>query len=143
MGKMISVTEVTKTKTRIKNNRKNGKRYEGELVKILRESGYGARLGRSNEEGDIVISELNMVIEVKSTNLKDRYPISKSPDQFHRLTQLPQNVWYAIRFKGDGVSGWRFYPIPDRIRILFRSEGYSLDEFVLMQQPKEVSNAIQ
>ena len=138
---MISVTEVTKT--RVKFNRKNGKKYEGELVKILREKGYGARLGRSNEEGDIVITELNMVVEAKSTNLKDRYRISKSPDQFHRLTQLPQNVWYAIRFKGDGVSGWRFYPIPDRIRILFRSEGYSLDEFVLMQQPKEVSNAIQ
>ena len=138
---MISVTEVTKT--RVKFNRKNGKKYEGELVKILREKGYGARLGRSNEEGDIVITELNMVVEAKSTNLKDRYRISKSPDQFHRLTQLPQNVWYAIRFKGDGVSGWRFYPIPDRIRILFRSEGYSLDEFVLMQQTKEVSNAIQ
>jgi hypothetical protein len=32
---MKSVTEVTKTKTRnVKNNRKNGKRYEGELARV-------------------------------------------------------------------------------------------------------------
>ena len=33
--KMKSITEVTKTKTRnVKNNRKNGKRYEGELARV-------------------------------------------------------------------------------------------------------------
>ena len=81
-SKSVSVTAVTK---RVRNNRKNGKRYEGELVKTLKEMGISSRLGRSNEEGDVILPEHNLVIEVKSTNLRDRYPISKSPDQFFRL----------------------------------------------------------
>ena len=139
---MITVTTVTKTQ-QVRNNRKKGKKYEGELVKLLKEKGFGARLGRSNEEGDIILSDLDLIIECKSTHFKDRYRVSKSPEQFYRLKSLPQEIWYGVRFKGAGVSGWRFYPIPDKIRVLFRSEGYTLEEFIIMKRPKEVSNAIQ
>ena len=129
-SKSVSVTAVTK---RVRNNRKNGKRYEGELVKTLKEMGISSRLGRSNEEGDVILPEHNLVIEVKSTNLRDRYPISKSPDQFFLLKNLSQEVWYAVRFKGSGILGWRFFRIPEKIRVLLRTEGYSLDEFVFMK----------
>ncbi len=136
-----SVTPVTKI-TRIRNNRKNGKKYEGELVRILKEMGISARLGRSNEEGDVILSEFNCIIECKSTNLKDRYRISKSPEQFLRLKNLRQEVWYAVRYKGKGPSdGWRFYIIPEKITILYRSEGHSFQEFTFLKQNKESSNA--
>ena len=128
VSKTKSVTPVTKI-TRIRNNRKNGKKYEGELVRILKEMGISARLGRSNEEGDVILSEFNCIIECKSTNLKDRYRISKSPEQFLRLKNLRQEVWYAVRYKGDGISGWRFYPIPSKIQILFKIEGMGIREF--------------
>lgn len=139
---MITVTTVTKTQ-QVRNNRKKGKKYEGELVKILKEKGFGARLGRSNEEGDIILSDLDLIIECKSTSRKGGYRVSKNPAQYFRLRDLPQEVWFAIRWKGQGISGWRFYPIPDKIRVLFRSEGYTLEEFIIMKRPKEVSNAIQ
>ena len=121
-----SVTPVT----RIRNNRKNGKKYEGELVKILKENMISARLGRSNEEGDIILPEQNIIIEAKSTK-QDRYKMSLAVDQYKRLKLLPQEVWYAVRFKGKGVNGWKFYPIPCSIQILYRHEGLTLREFVL------------
>ena len=128
---MKSVTEVTKTKTRnVKNNRKNGKRYEGELVKVLRQNGISARLGRSNEEGDVILPSYNIVIEAKSTNM-DRYRMSKSPEQFFRLGKLPLIVFFGIRYKGDGLEGWRFYPLPGNIIVLHKDQGLTLREFVL------------
>ena len=114
-------------------NRANGKRYEGELVKILRSRGISARLGRSNEEGDVILPGLNLVIEAKSTDL-DRYRISKAMDQFRRLCMLGSEVWYAVRYKGDGVSGWRFYRIPSKPTMLLRGEGLTLDEFVMLKE---------
>ena len=134
-----SVTPVTKI-TRIRNNRKNGKKYEGELVKILKENMISARLGRSNEEGDIILPEQNIIIEAKSTK-QDRYKMSLAVDQYKRLKLLPQEVWYAVRFKGSGISGWRFYRIPSKIRVLLKSEGFSLDEFVFMMDSLEVKDA--
>ena len=125
-----SVTPVTKI-TKVRNNRKNGKKYEGELVRILKDMGISARLGRSNEEGDVILSKFNCIIECKSTNLKDRYRISKAPEQFLRLKSLSQEVWYAIRYKGDGISGWKFYPIPNKIQILYKNEGLSLQELTI------------
>ena len=114
-------------------NRANGKRYEGELVKTLRSRNINARLGRSNEEGDVILPELNIVIEAKSTDL-DRYRISKAMDQFRRLCKLDSEVWYAIRYKGDGISGWQFYPIPINSTVLLRGEGLTLEEFVLLKE---------
>ena len=114
-------------------NRANGKRYEGELVKILRSRRINARLGRSNEEGDVILPELNIVIEAKSTDL-DRYRISKAMDQFMRLCRLDSEVWYAIRYKGDGISGWQFYPIPVKSTVLLRGEGLTLTEFVMLKE---------
>ena len=114
-------------------NRANGKRYEGELVKILRSRGINARRGRSNEEGDVILPELNIVIEAKSTDL-DRYRISKAMDQFRRLCRLDSEVWYAIRYKGDGISGWQFYRIPSKPTMLLRGEGLTLDEFVMLKE---------
>ena len=98
------------TKLRVKNNRRNGKRYEGELVRLLRDQGISARLGRSNEEGDVILPEYNIVLEAKSTRLKGKYHISMSPDQYFRLRALGQTVYYAIRFKGKGISGWELLP---------------------------------
>ena len=137
--KTKSVTEVTK-RTKVRNNRKNGKKYEGELVKSLRNMGISARLGRSNEEGDVVLPEHNIVIEAKSTK-RDRYKMSLAVDQYKRLKLLKQEIWYAVRFKGSGISGWRFYPIPSKIRVLLKSEGFSLDEFVFMKDSPEVEDA--
>ena len=114
-------------------NRANGKRYEGELVKTLRSRNINARLGRSNEEGDVILPELNIVIEAKSTDL-DRYRISKAMDQFRRLCRLDSEVWYAIRYKGDGISGWQFYPIPVKPTALHRGEGLTLTEFVMLKK---------
>ena len=114
-------------------NRANGKRYEGELVKILRSRGISARLGRSNEEGDVILPGLNLVIEAKSTDL-DRYRISKAMDQCRRLCRLDSEVWYAIRYKGDGISGWQFYPIPVKPTALLRGEGLTLNEFVMLKE---------
>ena len=141
---MKSVTSVTKTKTRnVKNNRKNGKRYEGELVRVLRQDGISARLGRSNEEGDVILPDHGIIIEAKSTNLKDRYRISKSPDQYIRLMKLNQDVWYAIRFKGEGPAGWRYYRIPDSITVLRKEEGYTLNEFLFILGQKKGDEGIQ
>ena len=129
---MKSVTSVTKIKkVNIGNNRKNGKKYEGELVKVLKQDGISARLGRSNEEGDVILPDLGIIIEAKSTNM-DRYKMSKSPDQFHRLKKLPQKVYFGVRFKGEGLSGWRFYPIPNGIIVLRKDQGLTLREFVLL-----------
>jgi Holliday junction resolvase len=122
---------------KVKNNRKNGKRYEGELVKLLRGVGIAARLGRSNEEGDVILSSHNLIIECKSTSLNDRFRISKNPDQFWRLKAiqyLGTEVWYAIRYKGKGILGWRFFRIPERVCTLYRDEGFSLQEFLLLQE---------
>lgn len=116
-------------------NRANGKRYEGELVKVLRSKGINARLGRSNEEGDVILPELNIVMEAKSTDL-DRYRISKAMDQFKRLCKLNSEVWFAIRYKGNGISGWKMYPIPEKPIVLFKGEGLTLDEFVLLKERK-------
>lgn len=129
-----SVTPVTKI-TRIRNNRKNGKKYEGELVKILKENMISARLGRSNEEGDIILPEQNIIIEAKSTK-QDRYKMSLAVDQYKRLTLLPQEVWYAVRFKRKGVNGWEFYPIPCSIQLLYRHEGLTLREFVFKMRAR-------
>ena len=120
-------------------NRANGKRYEGEPVKSLRFRGISARLGRSNEEGDVILPEFNIVIEAKSTDL-DRYRISKAMDQFRRLCRLDSEVWYAIRYKGDGISGWQFYPIPVKPTALLRGEGLTLNEFVMLKE-REVETA--
>ena len=128
---MKNVTTVTETKPRIRRNRQNGKKYEGELVRTLKEMGIAARLGRSNEEGDVILPEINLVLEAKSTHLKDRYRLSKASDQYFRLKRLKQTVFYAVRFKGEGISGWEFYPIPPNIQVLYRHEGLSLKEFVL------------
>ena len=117
-------------------NRANGKRYEGELVKLLRSKDINARLGRSNEEGDVILPEHNIVIEAKSTDL-DRYRISKAMDQFRRLRELDSEVWFAIRYKGNGISGWQFYPIPSKSTTLLRGEGLTLEEFSLLKE-KEV-----
>ena len=114
-------------------NRANGKRYEGELVKVLRSKDINARLGRSNEEGDVILPELNIVIEAKSTDL-DRYRISKAMDQFRRLRELDSEVWFAIRYKGNGILGWQFYPIPSKSTVLFRGEGLTLNEFVMLKE---------
>ncbi len=119
-------------KNMVSNNRKNGKKYEGELVKVLKQCGISARLGRSNEEGDVILPDYGIVIEVKSTSLKDRYRISKSPEQYYRLRKLSQEIWYAVRYKGEGISGWRFYPIPGSIIVLRKNEGYTLQEYVLI-----------
>ena len=131
---MKSVTEVTKT---VQNNRRNGKKYEGELVRTLRDSGISARLGRSNEEGDVILPDHGIIIEAKSTCLKDRYRMSKAPDQFLRLMHLSQNVWYAVRYKGKGLAGWRFYPIPEKIQVLRKEEGYTLKEFLFILEQKK------
>ena len=140
---MKSKPVTTVTKTKVCNNRKNGKKYEGELVKALRRMNLFARLGRSNEEGDIILSENNLIIECKSTILKDRFRISKNPEQFWRLRDIQfrgTEVWYAVRFKGEGISGWRFYRIPERICILFKDEGFTLSEFLFLI--REAQNAL-
>ena len=127
---MNKIDEIKKAK--IKNNRKNGKKYEGELTRVLKEDGLSARLGRSNEEGDVVITDLDIVIEAKSTNNQGKYKMSKSPGQFFRLRKIPQKVYFGIRFKGEGLAGWRFFPLPNSIQVLNKDQGLNLREFVLL-----------
>jgi Holliday junction resolvase len=110
-------------------NRKNGKKYEGELVKLFRQAGLFARLGRSNEEGDIILPDHNIIIEAKSTN-GDRYLMSKNPDQYHRLCKLEQEIWYAVRYKGRG-RGWRFYKLPPSIQVLHEEQSLTFKEFIM------------
>lgn len=117
---------------KIKNNRTNGKKYEGELTRVLKEDGLSARLGRSNEEGDVVITDLDIVIEAKSTNNPGKYKMSKSPGQFFRLKKIPQKVFFGIRFKGEGLAGWRFFPLPNSIQVLNKDQGLNLREFILL-----------
>ncbi len=118
---------LTKT-VNIARNRRRGKRAEGELVKLLRESGVFARLGRSNEEGDLILPELNIVIEAKSTTLSS-YKISTNKSQYRRLSRITQEKWYAVRFMGRH-GGWEFFPFPPSIQVLHRGESFSYDEFV-------------
>ncbi|MHB1507474.1 MAG: hypothetical protein ACYCUZ_05395 [Cuniculiplasma sp.] len=144
MNEVKSVTSLTKIKkVNIGNNRKNGKRYEGELIKVLKKNGLSARLGRSNEEGDVILPDFGIIIEAKSTSLKDRYRISKSPDQYFRLLKLSQEVWFAIRYKGNGLEGWRFHRIPETISALKKNEGYTLREFVFIIGLKNGSETTQ
>ncbi len=125
--------------SKLKHNRKNGKKYEGELVKVLREKGIYARLGRSNEEFDVTLPELNVNIEIKSTNFESSWCSTfinrKTIDQYHRLRDVPGKNFYAIRWKGQGVKGIRLYPIiPDLEKppVLYKNEGLTLDEFVFI-----------
>ena len=121
---------------KISRNRANGKRYEGELVKAIRNSGIYARLGRSNEEVDIILPDCNILIECKSTSKKN-FTLAHdrgTKDQFFRIRELPGIKFYAVRYKGDGLKGWRFYPIPGSIQVLPRDEGLTLDEFVILVQ---------
>lgn len=118
---------LTKT-VNIARNRKRGKRYEGELVKLLRESGIFARLGRSNEEGDLILPELNIVIEAKSTTTSI-YRMSMNRSQYTRLSRISQEKWYAVRFMGKH-GGWEFFPFPPSIQVLHRGESLTYDEFV-------------
>lgn len=128
---------------KISRNRANGKKYEGELVKALRERGVYARLGRSNEEADVILPDLNVLIEAKSTS-RPNFRMSmnqKTKDQFQRLLLVPARVFYAVRYKGKGLNGWRFHPLPDSVQVLYRDEGLTLDEFLLSlmrSRPEEV-----
>ena len=101
------------------------KRYEGELVKFFRSNDINTRLGRSNLEGEVILPELNIVVEAKSTNL-NRYKISKAMDQFRDLRELDSLMWFAIRYKRNGISGWQFYPILSKLTVLLRGEGLKL-----------------
>lgn len=128
----------------ISRNRRNGKHYEGELVRALRERGIYARLGRSNEEGDVILPDCGIILEVKSTSRKNfRLSMNqKTKDQFYRLLQLPARVFYAIRYKGKGLDDWRFYPLQDSIQVLHKNEGLVLDEFVLLFTEMEVEATV-
>lgn len=112
----------------IARNRRRGKRFEGELVKLLRGSEIFARLGRSNEEGDLILSELNIVIEAKSTTT-NIYRMSMNRSQYIRLSRISQEKWYAVRFMGKH-GGWEFFPFPPSIQVLHRGESLTYDEFV-------------
>ncbi|MHB1440008.1 MAG: hypothetical protein ACYCSO_05100 [Cuniculiplasma sp.] len=118
----------------IKRNRINGKKYEGEAVKILKESGLGVRLGRSNEEGDVILPNHNIIIEVKSTK-KNAFSFNlntQTKDQYYRLTKSMSKVFYWIRFKGEGRNGIRVFHIPNNISILYKEEGLTLNEFLFL-----------
>jgi Holliday junction resolvase len=81
-------------------NRANGKRYEGELVKAIRARGIYARLGRSNEEADVILPN-GMLTEVKSSSRKN-FSLNhdrETKDQFHRLLEVPGRVFYAVRYQ--------------------------------------------
>ena len=117
----------------ISRNRANGKRYEGELVKLLRGISLDARLGRSNEEGDIILSKFDIIIEAKSTK-NAKYNIRKALEQYNRLRKLHAEVWYAIRYKGRGIAGWRLYPMPPKPIMLHPTEGMTLREFALIKE---------
>jgi Holliday junction resolvase len=128
--------------TRMGRNRANGKRYEGEIVKTLRGRGIYARLGRSNEEGDIVIPDLNIILEVKSTSRKNfRMSLNrKTREQYYRLLKVPAQVFYAVRYKGNGLRDWKLHPLPRSVQVLYRDEGLTLDEFLIsLEEHKEVS----
>ena len=129
-------------RTKIGRNRVNGKRYEGEPVKELKQRGIYARLGRSNEEYDITLPELNINIELKSTNRELSWcstAVNKETvDQYNRLRRVPGNNYYGIRWKGKGIKGLRLYPISDieKPPVLYRSEGITFEEFVFMLKSK-------
>ncbi len=134
---------------KISRNRANGKRYEGELVKTLRSLKIYARLGRSNEEVDVIIPSANIGIELKSTNRNDSWTFGctnprKTKDQYRRLLLSPMIIYYAIRFKGQGIAGLRLYSIPPEMCSLKKNEGLTLEEFVILVQKntQEVSHAI-
>ncbi len=124
-------------------NRANGKRYEGELVKILRSRGISARLGRSNEEADVILADFNVLIEVKSTSRKN-FSLNlnkRTKDQHFRLGTIPAKVFYAIRYKGKGVAGWRFYAFPESPQVLYWNEGLSLGEMAVMLGKEAMQDA--
>ena len=125
-------------RTKIGRNRANGKAYEGELVKELKQRGIYARLGRSNEEYDITLPELNINIELKSTNRELSWKRKDAADQYSRLRKVPGNNYYGIRWKGKGIKGLHLYPISDieKPPVLYRSEGITFEEFVFLSQSK-------
>jgi Holliday junction resolvase len=123
--------------TSVSRNRANGKRYEGELVKALRERGMYARLGRSNEEADVILPGPRILIELKSTDRRVSWTFGntnprKTKAQYHRLKSLNFQVYYAVRFKGTGIGGLRFYSIPQEMRPLRKDDGLTLEEFISM-----------
>ena len=120
--------------TTVSRNRANGKRYEGEIVKTLRGRGIYARLGRSNEEGDVVIPDHNIILEVKSTS-RMNFSVNlnrKTREQYYRLRRVPATVYYAVRYKGKSIAGWRFHAIPESPQVLYRDEGLSLEELTII-----------
>lgn len=122
-------------------NHRNGKHYEGELVRALRENGIYARFGRSTEEADVILPDFNVLLEVKSTSRKNfRMSLNqKTKDQFIILLNIPEKVFYAIRYKGNGLADWRFHPLPDSTQALHKNEGLMLEEFMLMFTEKEAN----
>ena len=121
--------------------RKYREKYGGELVKILKENRFVARLGQDNEAGDVVLPDLNIIIECKTTSVKGGYRVSKfaiDPATYFKLNRyFPRECWFAIKWKGQGISGWRLYLIPAKLRVLYRSEGYTIEEFTTMKRSEE------
>ena len=121
--------------------RKYGEKYGGELVKILKENGFVARLGQGSEAGDVVLPDLNIIIECKTTSVKGGYRVSKfaiDPATYFKLNRyFPRECWFAIKWKGQGISGWRLYLIPAKLRVLYRSEGYTIEEFTTLKRSEE------
>ena len=95
----------------------SGTKYETELKKILGQSHVVLNLSPS-EPGDLIIPELKEIREVKSVKgkvFKLSHP--KERQQLMKLLELCKSIdydlYYDVRFLGNGMSGWRSFHITE------------------------------
>ena len=95
----------------------SGTQYETERRKMLEESDIVLNLSPS-EPGDLILPELRRIIEVKSVKGKVfKLDHPKQRQQLAKLLKLCESIdydlYYDVRFLGNGMSGWRSFHITE------------------------------
>jgi Holliday junction resolvase len=111
---------------------RNGKNYEGKLIRTL--AGYGIfSIGlQPDASPDIIVPSLKLGIEVKSTS-SDRYYPSKNPVQYEYMLKQFEKDWegfsafYLIYFIRD--HAWKAFSLHTKSPYKV-DEGIPMDKFI-------------
>jgi len=126
---------------------RNGKNYEGKLIRTL--AGYGIfSIGlQPDASPDLIVPAYKVGLEIKSTRSQKYYP-SKNPEQFQYLkNQFPidwpgYEAYYMIYFIHD--HAWKAFSLYTKSPYKV-DEGISLDKFIplVLSEAKIISKNMQ
>ncbi len=98
--------------------RKSGKHYEDKFIKLLRDRGVFAVGLQPKYSPDVIIPQINVAVEIKSTK-KDRFYPSTDREQYEYLKNQFINDWgqwrvyYGVYF--IKIHQWKMFRIDDKI----------------------------